>query len=136
VLGLSQKHTAHGVPTKDKQRKPQGEGTGGIYGLAGAGNKWLPTETWHTRREDRHTTTSCGYDVLPRAPKGGGSILGGELRREEQLISHEGVRRSSRGLRRHEQGFFRPPFLLPLRDDRSRTTAEVRHAQLDHMLTR
>jgi hypothetical protein len=78
-----------------------------LYGSTGAGNRWQPTGTKQALREERELVTICGYDFLPlprmeeeayarrRAAKGGASI-----------ISDEGVRGSSRGLRRPEEGVF------------------------------
>jgi hypothetical protein len=60
-----------------------------LHGSPDAGNNWQPTTTEQTQREELHTAMSCGYDFHPPCPEamGGENIIGGELRREEWLLS-------------------------------------------------
>jgi hypothetical protein len=73
------------------------------------------------------------YLLFPSPEGGEKTKLGGELRREEQLISQTGMCKDRVGtVDDLSEGGFRLPSPPQLRHDRSRTGAKLRQVQLDH----
>jgi hypothetical protein len=67
-----QAHPPHRRPHGDANHK--GRVRWILYGSTDAGNRWQPTGTSKTQREERLTATTCGYGFLPPAPKGGENL--------------------------------------------------------------